>query len=160
MKKIQEGIYGNLILDSEAKEYPVENTSIPIYIEREFYNDRLITKGLSSVFDFRIGKRYYYDKEGNVEKVVDYDKGYNFTAADVIDYCIKNNILLVKKSGKYFGAKISKTADDEGNVFWRISYDRYGESTRIIMDGKTGEIIYTETKEIKMGDDLPRPPVN
>lgn len=124
-----------------------------IYIHRHFYlNDSIRSKGLRTIVDFPIGKWYSYDNEGNLIKVKDTDEGYDFTAADIINYCIKEGINLDRKYPSSYNAstEIRKKKDENGKPVWSITY-RLGfmKMGYIVIDGKTG-VVLSRREEIIM----------
>lgn len=114
-----------------------------IYLYKEFYpNDSLKVKGLYTILDFRIGKWYYYDTIGNLINVIDTDEGYDFTAEDIIKFCIKEDVPLNRKYPSEYVAytRINKTKKND-KLLWEITNITNGQLVKIVVDGKTGTVI-------------------
>ena len=57
----------------------------------------LLVKGGRCWYGFMYGNWYYYDEKGTLIKTVDLDRGYNFTADDILKFCSKHSIPMERK---------------------------------------------------------------
>ncbi len=137
------------ILGDHNSPYLLEDLSIYLRIWKTYYsNGNIKVKGLDSWLGFNFGKQYWFDEAGNLTKVKDWDIGYNFSFDDVLNFCDRNKIILVKYSD---GAQCRVEKHDfSGSPAWFITayYPRYPQKTKwvtIILDGRTGE-----TKDIQL----------
>ncbi len=152
----------------------------------EYYDERITPKGIKTTqsrvfikngklkltgqyFDstLRIGKFIWYKENGEIEKVEDFDKYFNFTLEDVLQYCKDNEIEDKPKTPKTHAVKVYLWRTDSSNltendpIVWTISYglvpykpkdnDHVFMSTiTITLDGKTGEKIKKEYSRAKI----------
>ena len=138
--------YHSLSHDAYGREY----INPYIYIYKEFYPNSMIKeKKIYTVWDFNIGKEYRYDENGNLQKTIDHDKGYDFTAEDIINYCLRNKIDVCKKPVKGSEVRPTKIGKSEDKQQWWIEYEiipsnrTFNEKIRflIYLDGKTGQVV-------------------
>ena len=142
--------------------YPERNRYVPsrvsgcewlnpyIYIEKDFYSNNMIKeKALRTVFGFSIGKYYEYDENGNLRRTIDRDNGYDFTAEDIVNYCIRNKIDVCTRRQDSFEKTLTdiKKTRINGEKMWIIQYrfpvekDGYDYINIVLhLDGKTGQV--------------------
>jgi len=103
---------------------------------RFYPNGTLKIKGMFYENDFASGVWDYYDKEGKVEKTIDYDQPFTYSWDDILKYVEDKKIDLLKNT-----TRISRTT--EGSVpTWTVTwhYDS-GRLKAVNINGETGEII-------------------
>ena len=142
--------------------YPERNNIVPyrvvgrewlnpyIYIEKNFYSNNMIQdKKICTVFGFLIGKYYGYDENGNLKKTADTDNGYDFTAEDIVNYCIRNKIDVCTRYHNNFEKTLTDIKKTEiiGEKMWIIQYrfpveiDGYDYISIVLhLDGRTGQV--------------------
>lgn len=112
-------------------------------VVKNFYVDgKIEIKGVSFNNGSEYGIWYEFDKEGKLTDIINMDEGYDFGWADVIRYCIKNEIPLTKGYPEKGGIKteIYKN-EEEGKKVWVITYYKIKntEYAEVTLDGKTGK---------------------
>ncbi len=103
----------------------------------EYYNSgNLKVNGEVYENDFASGTWNYYDKQGSLEKTIDYDQAFTYTWDDILKFVEDKKIDLSKNT-----TRISRTT--EGTIpTWKVTWHYDGgrlKSTTI--NGKTGEVI-------------------
>ncbi|OEJ98605.1 hypothetical protein A8C32_05240 [Flavivirga aquatica] len=99
-----------------------------------------------------INKETYYDKQGNITKVIDYEKGYNICwaeAIEIVKQLAKRDIKKYKIDSFYL-SRIDLNEFPNSNPEWRVSMkgnEAYNEKDRknYIIDGVTGKLNRTYT---------------
>jgi len=91
-----------------------------------------------------IGKEYFFDKEGKLEKTVDHDQGWDFSYEKVIEYILERKSPLVRED-IYYGAEI--TQEGKEKKYWQLILDTQKTTNKstweiIKLDAMTGEILY------------------
>lgn len=90
---------------------------------------------------FQIGVWKIYDKNGRLEKIIDYDEPFTFTLNDVLVYCKNNNIIIpfyqTPESITNL-SEIDRRIRNE-NPIWQILVERDDGLTLIELDGRTGK---------------------
>lgn len=91
---------------------------------------------------FRVGVWKFYNKNGYLERIVDYDKPFLFSLEDVFEYCKKHRIKIPYPTlDPSFIDNISRSFCN-GEPRWIILDVGYGSLVReIVLDGKTGEVL-------------------
>ena len=131
-----------------------------IYDSRGYIKGKglIITKAASILS--RIGTWYFYDESGKLKNEINYDKHYQITFNDVLEFCKKERISVTKGTdypkGKTLNANnepieiIYATTIDRGDeeyrgvkYWWRITfYNGIGtKRTDIFLDGQTGKVL-------------------
>jgi hypothetical protein len=114
-------------------------------LEKKYYRDgKIRNKGWE--WEFRKGVWYEFDEDGNLTARTDYDAPYTFTWEDVLEYCRKNSIDVVRHPwGHYEPTSIDRGVED-GKYRWSISHEvEYGGHEILTLDGKTGELLNKHT---------------
>nr|WP_315248759.1 hypothetical protein [uncultured Flavobacterium sp.] len=91
-----------------------------------------------------IGKEYFFDKQGKLEKTVDHDQGWDFSYEKVIGYILERKSPLVRED-IYYGAEI--TQEGKEKKYWQLILDTQKTTNKstweiIKLDAMTGEILY------------------
>nr|WP_315248757.1 hypothetical protein [uncultured Flavobacterium sp.] len=111
-----------------------------------------------------IGKEYYFDKQGKLEKTVDHDQGWDFSYEKVIEYILERKSPLVRED-IYYGAEI--TQEGKEKKYWQLILDTQKTTNKstweiIKLDAMTGEILCQIEFEgdriyhVCMGDNNPK----
>jgi hypothetical protein len=122
-------------------------------IGKEFYKNGFIkSKQIISNMSgpILLGKEYRFYENGQLEKVVNSDLGWDFSFEDVLQY-ILNRGLSIKHEDGYWSTEIRKkeTESEDCRKYWEVVVDtrKLTKSTSdtwevIKLDAKTGEILY------------------
>ncbi|MEL1256187.1 hypothetical protein AAEO57_20545 [Flavobacterium sp. DGU38] len=111
-----------------------------------------------------IGKQYFFNQEGKLEKTVDHDQGWDFSYEKVIEYILARKSPLVRED-IYYGAEI--TQEGKEKKYWQLILDTQKTTNKstweiIKLDAMTGEILYQIEFEgdriyhVCMGDNNPK----
>jgi len=111
-----------------------------------------------------IGKEYFFDKEGKLEKTVDHDQGWDFSYEKVIEYILERKSPLYRKD-EYYGAEIVQEGKEK--KYWQLILDTQKTTNKstweiIKLDAMTGEILYQIEFEgdriyhVDLGDSNPK----
>lgn len=107
------------------------------YIERKCIisslNNRLI-----------IGKEYFFNREGKLEKIVDHDQGWDYSYEKVIEYILERKSPLISEN-IYYGAEIAQEGKEK--KYWQLILDTQKTTNKstweiIKLDAMTGVILY------------------
>ncbi|TRX31905.1 hypothetical protein FNW52_18100 [Flavobacterium sp. ZT3R18] len=136
---------------SEGFGYSFTASNSAYRLWKSYYKNGFIDrKGIASTIDGQVllGKEYRFNKNGQLEKVIDHDLGWDFPFEDVLQY-ILNRGLLIKYEEGYWSTEISKkeSESEDCRKYWEVIVDTRkvtGKSTWevIKLDAKTGEILY------------------
>jgi hypothetical protein len=122
------------------------------YIGKSYYKNGFIErKGIVSNLDGHVvlGKEYRFKENGQLEKVVDHDLGWDFSFEDVLQFVV-NRGLSIKHEDGYWNTEISKkeSESEDCRKYWEVVVDtrKLTKSTSdtwevIKLDAKTGEIL-------------------
>jgi hypothetical protein len=123
-------------------------TVVKTYFKSGTINRKWVEYTLQKDISLIIGKEYRFNENGQLEKVIDHDLGWNFSFEDVLQY-IQNRGLLIKHEDGYWTTEISKkeSESEDCRKYWEVIVDTRkvtGKSTWevIKLDAKTGEILY------------------
>jgi hypothetical protein len=136
-------------------------------IGKSYYTNKYIErKCIMSSFNtsLLIGKEYFFDKEGKLEKTVDHDQGWDFSYEKVIEYILERKSPLVRED-IYYGAEI--TQEGKEKKYWQLILDTQKTTKKstweiIKLDAMTGEILYQIEFEgdriyhVDLGDSNPK----
>jgi hypothetical protein len=136
------------------------NSNSPIWLRQElspyfdiyksyYKGGNINVKVVESWLGFQIGKEYIFDNMGKLSVVKDMDKGYSFDFNDVLAFCKKNNIRLVKAYRIAVRKDLYKRSP---SWFITCHYPKYPGKHKFVtitLDGKTGHI-----KNIKQESDI------
>ncbi len=88
----------------------------------------IIQKGEYYDSNLHLGLFKWYDSNGNITKVKDFDKYYTFTLEDVLEYCKENNLVDKDVLGFTKKAKVTLARTDSSNltetdsIQWSVMY--------------------------------------
>jgi len=136
-------------------------------IAKGYYNNGYIhSKCITSSFirRIKIGKQYFFNQEGKLEKTVDHDQGWDFSYEKVIEYILERKSPLVSEN-IYYGAEISQEGKEK--KYWQLILDTQKTTNKstweiIKLDAMTGEILYQIEFEgdriyhVDLGDSNPK----
>jgi hypothetical protein len=136
---------------SEGLMYNFTPINSVYYLGKSYYKNGFIkTKGIASDLDGHVvlGKEYRFKENGQLEKVIDHDLGWDFSFEDVLQY-ILNRGLPIKYTGEdYFYTEINKreSESEDCRKYWEVGIGTRkltGKPTWEVvkLDAKTGEII-------------------
>jgi hypothetical protein len=136
-------------------EYPQEPNLYYIY---KSFHKNLFLKSREKRFirgDFRVGIGYEYDENGNIIKIIDYDKPFTYTLDDILKYC-KDNKIDVHNMQTFINRSNPPQKETDALV-WIIRYlgmydEKHGGLVEIILDGKTGEKLKVTIQHGKGGE--------
>lgn len=110
----------------------------------EYYLSGLIKSRLiRSKFNFYVGKKYYYDEEGDLVNMVDTDEGYHFTYEDVLKFYVRKWKRLVDDD---YGipVKIDRgtIVNDNNKKYWSLTHknEKTGLSDVYFLDSQSGRV--------------------
>jgi hypothetical protein len=97
----------------------------------------------SIIRSIKIGKQYFFNQDGKLEKTIDHDLGWDYSYEKVIQYILDRKAPLLREE-YYFGAEI--TQEGKEKKYWQLVIDTgkiTGKPTweLIKLDGMTGEIL-------------------
>ena len=129
------------------------DTSSFKYNKKFHLNTIIKEKGIMFNNGSQYGIWYKYNEKGELIKVIDTDEGYDYGWDKILEYCLKNNIVLTKGYIKSGGVptEILKL-EEEGRKIWQIMYyDKEQEKKFLVkLDGKSGELL--SKKELEFLD--------
>lgn len=129
--------------NSGFAEYETPPSPAVFQIYREFYsNGGLKLEGKTFPNDFNKGIWKEYDKQGNLVKEIDYDKGFEYTWEDLVKYLEKRKVDIKDTTN-------TDIRKENGN--WRFSYVEGIYIYDVIIDGKTGKILKDVKNEFEEG---------
>lgn len=130
--------YGNS--DIGYFEYSIKENSLFENTKTYYNSGELKSKGVTYINNnFQKGIWYYYNKEGNIEKTIDFDEPYLYAWEDLKNFCDKNEINL------YLHTTTIAREIIDGKPTWEIDFFYGNGATKVIkLDGKTGEILDEE----------------
>ena len=133
------------------------------YYINNFIEGKSVFSSISS--EINIGKEYFFNKDGKLEKTIDHDLGWDFSYEKIIQY-------ILDRKASLFGidflsrAKISKQGNSR--KYWQLELDT-SEVTKtqsweiIKLDAMTGEVLYQveyrgdRIYHVDLGDQNPVP---
>ena len=135
-------------------------------IGKSYYKNNIIQRKtvFSSISSgVNIGKQYFFDKEGKLEKTIDHDLGWDFSYEKIIQYILDRKASLFG-GNSLLPANISKQGTNR--KYWELELDTTPitktESWEIIkLDAMTGEVLYqieSRGTRVWMGDITPTAP--
>ncbi|CAD0001431.1 hypothetical protein [Flavobacterium salmonis] len=91
-----------------------------------------------------MGRQYFFNQEGKLEKTVDHDQVWGFSYEKVIEYILERKSPLYSKD-EYWGAEI--TQEGKEKKYWQLILDTQKTTNKstweiIKLDAMTGEILY------------------
>jgi len=96
-------------------------------------------------YDYEEGIWKYYDRQGKIIKTIDYDSYFDFSLNDVIDYIKENNF-----EEKIINRPIDRFVNEESNRgYWNIRISNNEGRFKLVLDGKTGEVISKQKYQIQ-----------
>ena len=113
------------------------------------YHTNMIIEGKCIISSFNnmliIGKEYFFNKEGKLEKTVDHDLGWDFSYEKVIAYILERKLPLYRKEDESYGAEI--TQEGKEKKYWQLTLDTQKTTHKptweiVKLDAMTGEILY------------------
>lgn len=114
-------------------------------IIKSFYpNGNLRQKGVMFNNGAKYGVWYYFDEDKQLSKQEDTDQEYKFTWNQLIEYCSKASIPLVKGRPTSGGIKTEIQKEFlEGKQVWKVSYfdQKTNEYLEVILSGTSGQEI-------------------
>jgi len=115
-------------------------------VVKEFYNSgRIKSKYIRYNTSLKGGIGYEYDKQGQLESVINYEKGYKFTLQDVISYLIGEGVKLpTGYQGSPGPYPTIRRIEEHGEKRWHISYRKFEDKLYFyedVLDGQTGNRI-------------------
>jgi hypothetical protein len=142
--------YGRKILDGSFLQgfsynfYPKKSHYI---IGKSYYiNNYILGKCILSNINssLTIGKEYFFDQDGKLEKTIDHDLGWDYSYEKVIEYILDRKAPL-QREDIYWGAEI--TQHGSAKKYWQLIIDTgmsTGKSTweLLKLDAMSGEILY------------------
>jgi hypothetical protein len=99
---------------------------------------------ISSVLrSIKIGKQYFFNQDGKLEKTIDHDLGWDYSYEKVIEYILDRKAPLLSEE-YYFGAEI--TQEGKKQKYWQLVLDTSKTTGKptwelIKLDSMTGEIL-------------------
>jgi hypothetical protein len=114
---------------------------IKAYYKNNYIKNKCIASSINS--SIKIGKQYFFDKEGKLEKTIDHDLGWNYSYENVIQYLLDRKTIFIRDD-IYFGAEITKEGNEK--KYWQLIFDTHkttGKSTweLVKLDAMTGETL-------------------
>lgn len=116
------------------------------YFEMYHSNNNIKRKVISSDLGFAIGKEYIFNDEGELVQEIDLDNGYDFTFENLLKFLNDKNIDILLREGV---SNTIRKVNNNNRKTWVIEYFN-SEINKIeiyVLDGKTGEVIISETKD-------------
>lgn len=152
-KKFDDGSLITVNRMQSAYQFNEKHPNQSCFIFKEYDENGFIKcKGLilSSDFSINMGVWYWFDSEGNIENVHNYEENYTYTLNDIEVFCKTKSVYLhymttCESDIKY--ARISRGYDDKfGCYAWYVSYDIADNSkcATYTLNGKTGKVLKEE----------------
>jgi hypothetical protein len=108
-------------------------------------NSMVETKYIASSIkkSIKIGKQYFFDQDGKLEKTIDYDLGWDYSYEKVIEYILDRKAPL-EREDIYWGAEIAQ--EGTAKKYWKLVLDTRKTTNKstwelIKLDAMTGEIL-------------------
>ena len=106
----------------------------------------IIDKGLWGMPAYwRKGKWYYFNKEGKLEKTINYDEVSKFTFEEVEDFCLSKGMKLRRgyNDGRVYTGAVIRRVYQPGASYncWEIVYKRETHLDWYRLDLQTGEVL-------------------
>ena len=107
----------------------------------------IIDKGLWGMPAYwRKGKWYYFNKEGKLEKTINYDEVSKFTFEQVEDFCLSKGMKLRRgyNDGRVYRGAVIRRVYQPGASYncWEIVYKRETHLDWYRLDLQTGEVLF------------------
>ena len=133
------------------------------YYSNTFIKSKCIISSIKN--SIKIGKQYFFDSDGKLEKTIDHDIGWDFSYEKIIQYILDRKASLFG-GNSLLPAKISKQGTDR--KYWELELDTTPitktQSWEIVkLDAMTGEVLYQveyrgdRIYHVDLGDQNPVP---
>jgi hypothetical protein len=125
-------------------------TVVKTYFKNGAINRKWVEYALQKNMSLMIGKEYRFNENGQLEKVIDHDLGWDFSLEDVLQYILGRGLLIKHEEG-YWSTEISKKESESEDCrrYWEVVVDTRkltksnSDTWEVIkLDAKTGEILY------------------
>lgn len=158
-------IFGGSFLGGFRSSFTKKNSYYTI-VKGYQKNGNIHIKCITSSFirQIKIGKQYFFNQEGKLEKTVDHDQGWDYSYEKVIEYIRERKSPLVTEN-IYYGAEIVQEGKEK--KYWQLILDTQKTTNKstweiIKLDAMTGEILYQIEFEgdriyhVDLGDNNPK----